>query len=169
MEDANSTVFNMITMLNELKTLTKNISYDYKNKFDGGKFNSNQKWKNNKGKYEYKNSIKHSVCKKDYVWNPSTCACEINYAYMESLIEDSVVTFDEIIDAVTKLYVDTTEIVLINSNNKNETCKMDNYYFANSFVSNHIVIRNCYYLLLLRKTLVKALVKTKRHITISLI
>ena len=45
---------------------------------------------------------------------------------MKVFLEDSVVTCDEIMDAVSKLYVDMTEIVLINSNNKKKTCKMDN-------------------------------------------
>ena len=43
------------------------------------------------------------VCKEDYAWNPSTCACEINYAYMRSLIiADSVATCHEILDEVAK-------------------------------------------------------------------
>ena len=37
---------------------------------------------------------------------------------MKIFLEDSVVTCDEIIDALSKLYVDMTEIVSINSNNK---------------------------------------------------
>ena len=36
-------VFNMITEINELKTLTKHISCKCKCKFDGRKCNSNQK------------------------------------------------------------------------------------------------------------------------------
>ena len=30
---------------------------------------------------------------KDYVWNPSTCACEIIYAYIKGLIDDAVLTY----------------------------------------------------------------------------
>ena len=42
---------------------------------------------------------------------------------MKVFLEDSVVTCDEIMDAVSKLYVDMTEIVLINSNNKKKRVK----------------------------------------------
>ena len=47
--------------------------------------------------------IKHCVCKEDYVWNPSTCACEIdeylkNYAYMKSLIKNTIIRCDSNID-----------------------------------------------------------------------
>ena len=41
-EDLNLSVFNIITGINESKTLTKYISYKCKCKFDGRKFNSNQ-------------------------------------------------------------------------------------------------------------------------------
>ena len=62
-------VFNMITGINELKTLTKYISCESKCKFDGTKCKSNQWWNNNKCRRE---------CKKDhiyekYVWNPASC------------------------------------------------------------------------------------------------
>ena len=42
-EDLNLSVFNMITGINESKTLTKHISCKCKCKFDGRKINSNQK------------------------------------------------------------------------------------------------------------------------------
>ena len=42
---------------------------------------------------------------------------------MKIFLEDSVVTCDEIIDALSKLYVDMTEIVSINSNNKKKHVK----------------------------------------------
>ena len=32
---------------------------------------------------------------KDYIWNPNTCACEID-EYLKSIIGDSVVAYDEI-------------------------------------------------------------------------
>ena len=51
---------------------------------------------------ECKNSIKHLVYKKNYVWNLSSCACEINrysknFAYMESIDEVSIIKCYEII------------------------------------------------------------------------
>ena len=47
-EDLNLSLFNMITGINESKTLTKHISCEYKCKFDGTKCNSNQWWNNDK-------------------------------------------------------------------------------------------------------------------------
>ena len=41
-EDLNLSMFNMITGINESKTLTKHVSYECKCKFDGRKFNSSQ-------------------------------------------------------------------------------------------------------------------------------
>ena len=46
-QDLNLSVF-MITGINELKTLTKHISCKCKCKFDGRKYNSNQRSTNNK-------------------------------------------------------------------------------------------------------------------------
>ena len=64
--------------------------------------------------------MKHCVCEKIYIWNPSTCDCEIKYAYMKNVIDDSVVPCDEIIDVVAKSQNDTSESVLTNSDdNKN--------------------------------------------------
>ena len=36
--------------------------------------------------------------KKDYIWNPSTCSCQ-NGKSLASIMEDSAITFYEIIDA----------------------------------------------------------------------
>ena len=36
--------------------------------------------------------------KKNYIWNPAACSCE-NGKYLESIIDDSVITCDEIINA----------------------------------------------------------------------
>ena len=47
-EDLNQNVFDMITGINESKTLTKDTTCEYKGKFDGRKCNSNQWWNNNK-------------------------------------------------------------------------------------------------------------------------
>ena len=47
-EDLNLNVFNMITGINESRTLTKRISCECICKFDGRKYNSNQKRNNDK-------------------------------------------------------------------------------------------------------------------------
>ena len=44
---------------------------------------------------------KHHICKKDYIRNPATCSCE-NTKYLASIIHDSAITCDEVIDAETK-------------------------------------------------------------------
>ena len=36
---------------------------------------------------------KHSVCEKDYNWNPAVCAYESG-KYLASIIKDSVITWD---------------------------------------------------------------------------
>ena len=88
-------MFNIITGINESKTLTKHLSCKCKCKFDGRKCNSNQKWNNDKCQCEYK---KNDICRKYYIWNPATCSCE-NAKYLASIIDDSVIMCDEIIDA----------------------------------------------------------------------
>ena len=47
-EDLNLSVLNMITGINESKTLTKNISFKCKCRFDGRKCNPDQWWNNDK-------------------------------------------------------------------------------------------------------------------------
>ena len=73
-EDLNLSMFNMITRINELETLAKQISCECKCKFDGRKFNSNQKRNDCKCQYERKT---HHICKKYYIWNPATCGYEM--------------------------------------------------------------------------------------------
>ena len=60
-EDINLSMFNMITGINESKTLTKHISCECKCKFDERKCNSDQWWNNDKCKCECK---KRHVCEK---------------------------------------------------------------------------------------------------------
>ena len=56
---------------------------------------------------------KHHICEKDYIWNPATCSCEIG-KYLASIVGDSVITFDEIIDAVAKSNDKETKTVSTN-------------------------------------------------------
>ena len=94
-EDLNLCVFNMITGVNESKTLTKHVSYKCKCKFDGRKYNSYQKWNKDKCWCECE---KHHICEKDYIWNPARCSCK-NGKYLGSIIDNSVIRCDEILDA----------------------------------------------------------------------
>ena len=84
-------MLNIITAINESKTLTKHILCECKCKLDGSKCNSNQWWNNEKCRCEYK---KH-ICEKEYVWNPSKCICE-NGIYLASIMD--TIICDEIID-----------------------------------------------------------------------
>ena len=94
-EDLNLRVFNIITGINESKTLTKQILCECKYKFDGRKCNLDQWWNNDKCWCECK---KRHVCESDYVWSLTTCNCK-NGKYLASIIDDSVITCDEIIES----------------------------------------------------------------------
>ena len=84
--------------MNQSKTLIKKqISSEYKCKFDQRKCNSDQWWNSNKCWWECK---KRHLCEKDYVWNPATCKCE-NWKYLASIMDDSAIICDEFTDADT--------------------------------------------------------------------
>ena len=53
-----------------------------------------------------KNLKEHNACEKDYVWNPSGCICE-NGKYIATIIDNSVVTCDEIINTVGSVSIST--------------------------------------------------------------
>ena len=56
---------NKITRFNESKRSAKHISCDSKCKVDGRKYNSDQRWKIDICQGEYKELMKHCVCKED--------------------------------------------------------------------------------------------------------
>ena len=121
----------MIAIINEAKTLKKQLSCDCKGKFNSATCNSNEKCNNHKCQCEFK---KQHVFRKDYSWNPSTCICEIS-RYLKSIADDSVIVFDKIInvaDAVSTYVTYTvaanvTSTASINSDNKNVRYKMNCY------------------------------------------
>ena len=92
-EDLNLSVFNVITGINESKTLAKHISCECKCKFDGRKCN----------RCECK---KHHVCEKGHIWNPATSSCKVG-KYLASIIDNLVIKCDEIREAETKTAVPT--------------------------------------------------------------
>ena len=94
-EDLNLSKFNMITRINESKTLAKHISCECKCKIDGRKCNSNKWWNNDKRRCECK---KHNIWEKDYIWNPASCSCK-NGKYLANIMDDSVITYDEITES----------------------------------------------------------------------
>ena len=109
----------MITGINESKTLTKHASCKCKCKFDGKKCNSNQWLNNDKCRRDCR---KIHLCEKDYAWNPATCNCEKGI-YLASIIDDSRIICDEIID-----------VTATNFNEKNITCKTQNFYILLAFL-----------------------------------
>ena len=74
----------MIAGINESETLTKHISCKCKCEFDGRNCN-------NKCRCKFK---KHDLCE-DYICNPAKCSSK-NSKYSASIIEDSIITCDEI-------------------------------------------------------------------------
>ena len=126
-------MFNMITGINESKTLTKHISCKCKCRFDGRKCNSNQWWNNNKCWCECK---KYNISEKDYIWNPATCNCE-NGKYLASIMDDSVIICDEVI----KSYDEEIKTIPTYFNKKNIKCKTQNVYVLLDFFI------NCYYII----------------------
>ena len=109
-------------------------------KFDVRKCNSKQKWNN----YEFRCKCeKHYICGKDYIWNPATCSCK-NGKYLASIICNSVITYDEIIDAEDKSYDEETNTVTININAKNAISKTRKFlYFTFLFINCHCIVDSC--------------------------
>ena len=93
-EDLDLSVLNIITGINESKTLTKQIC-ECKCRFDRRKCNSDQWWNHDKSWSECE---KCHVCEKVYVWDPSACNCEIG-KYLASIIDDSTIMCDEVIES----------------------------------------------------------------------
>ena len=109
LEYVNLKVFDMIKGINDLKALSKHISYECRCEFDGRKYNSRQKWNNYKYQCDYIKPIRHRACEEEYSWNLNTCACECdkdcnigenlkNCGWTKNLVDDLVVTCDEIED-----------------------------------------------------------------------
>ena len=44
---------------------------------------------------------RHHICEKDCIWNPATCSFK-NGKYLGSIIDNSVIAFDEIIEVEAK-------------------------------------------------------------------
>ena len=76
------------------------------------KMNSNQWWNNNKCC-----ECKKHICEKDYTWNPATYSCEYG-KYLASIIDDSAITCDEIIDGKAKSYDKESKTVPTDFNEK---------------------------------------------------
>ena len=76
--------------------------------------------------------------------------------YLGSIIYDSVITCDEIIDVEAKSHEEETKTVTTNFNEKNVICKAKKFqYFTFLFINYHYVINSCLYLLLPDKISIK--------------
>ena len=81
-------------------------------------------------------SIKRHICKKYYIWNPAPCSCE-NEKYLASIMDESAVTCDEIIDVnaeansnnEVKSYEKKTKII---PNNK--ICETKSFHISPGFL-----------------------------------
>ena len=103
----------IITGINESKTLAKHISCECKCTFIGRKCDSDQ-WRNNdKCWYE---CIKRHICEKDYVCNTATCNYE-NGKYLASVLDDSAI----ISDKITESYKEETKAVPTNFYEKKQS------------------------------------------------
>ena len=109
-KDANVKVFNMITGVNEAKSLINHISCDRKRKVDSTKCNSNHKWNNDKFQGQCKTDYWRKI---DYSSNPSICICEIG-ANLKSVDDDPVITCDKI--------TNTTNAVPMNYDDNSVAC-----------------------------------------------
>ena len=94
--------------------------------------------------------------RKNYIWNPATYSCK-NGKYLANIMDDSVITCDEIIEE--------TKSVPTNLNEKKVTCKTQNFYILLSFLSVTIVLLIVVSLLLSDKisSKTKILVTISRH------
>ena len=119
-DNLNLSVSNIFTGINEPKTLTKYISCECKCKFDGKKWNSDQCW--NKDQYRCQ-------CKK-HIWNPSTSSSK-NGKYLASIMDDSAITCDEIIDADAEAKSNDEETKTIS---KNIICETKAFHILLAFL-----------------------------------
>ena len=121
-------MFNTITGINESKTLTKQVLYLQANLNEN--LMEENVFQNNDGKTVniYVRKKRH-VCKKDYIRNHTACICESGQ-YLASIMDDSTITCDEIIESYDK----ETKTVSTNFNGKKTTCKTQNFYILLVFL-----------------------------------
>ena len=73
------------------------------------------------------------MCEKDYIWNPATCSCE-NGKYLASIIDDSVITCDEITEETKTVITKCNEKKIQSVEQKLSTCL---------FIKYHCIIHSC--------------------------
>ena len=111
----------MIKAIIKSKNLTKYISCECKCRLMKQKCSSVRWWNNDKCRCDCK---KCHACETYYIWNAATCSCE-NGKYLTSIIDNPVITHDEIIES----YDEETDV-----NTKKATCKTQNVYILHAFL-----------------------------------
>ena len=72
----NLTVFNLILGVNETRFLVQHELCEFKCRLNENTCNSKRKWNRDKCQCECQELDHRSPFKYDYMWNPSTCACD---------------------------------------------------------------------------------------------
>ena len=73
--------------------------------------------------------------KKGHIWEPATCSCE-NDRYAGSIIEDSVIMCNEIIETTKPILTKTvpTKCIPTNVNERKVICKTKKFYILPAFL-----------------------------------
>ena len=88
--------------------------------------------------YECEDPKEHNACEKDFISNPATCSFE-NGKCLKSIVNNSVITCNEITDAAAKSYNDETtkcassKTALTNFNEEETICKTKKVYSLLTF------------------------------------
>ena len=102
------------------------MSCECKCRFDRKKCNPDQWWNNYKCLCECK---KCHVCEKDYIWNPAKCSCCQNEKHFASIMDDSTIICDEILES----YKEETKMLPTNFNENKAICKTQYFYILFAF------------------------------------
>ena len=100
------------------------ISWEWKSRFDGRNYNSDEWWNNDKCWCECE---KRNVWEKHYVWNLSTCNCE-NGKYLETIMDE---VFRSNYLWWSYRFITTKKQILMK---KIATCKTGNFYILLAFL-----------------------------------
>ena len=128
----NLTVFNMITAINESKTLTKRLSCE----LNVGLMEKNVIQINGGITINVDVSVKKIMHVKKIVWNCATCISE-NGKYLASIMDHSMTTCDEVI----KSHEEEIKTIPSNFNEKKVTCKT--HFFILCVFINYYNIDSC--------------------------
>lgn len=99
----NVRVFVMIAGSNETKSLVKRVLCDCRCKLNSNESKSKQKWDKGQCRCKCKIQLKKQICKENYVWRRSKCACEFhkkcsidehlnNFTCVKHVVDNSVIT-----------------------------------------------------------------------------